>query len=441
MRKIGEYTVEDKPIGIGGMGKIFKGTDAKGRQVAIKETLPQYATDLTIRDRIEQEIKILWSLDHKSIVKIYSSFFDEKAETYNAIMELVDGMNLEQYIDQNGPVAEPEAVRLMSEILDVMQYVHSKGYIHRDIKPSNIMIRENGSICLLDFGVAKDLNNNVNKTQYGTIIGTDGYMSPEQAEGFSIDNRSDIYALGCVLFYMLTGHHAFDTLGSDYETQEAIRKQDFPKLKKYKVKHSKHIQLVLDKATHKDMLRRYQTCSDFSAGLRTATQVNTGVGQAEPIKISIGSEMCDIIISDPGHHISRHHADVTLKEFTGGKYYVFTDTSSNGTVVNKRMVKQESITIRYDDPDPVIFLANIIEGRLDWNRVKEMLQQRTPPPSVIPDGSIPPAKPISLTRGYMDSTPNQQPTNKKWMIALFVVAVIIIMLLTVLITLVLQQAI
>lgn len=439
MRKIGEYTVEETPIGIGGMGRVLKGTDGRGNRIAMKEILPEYATDLVVRDKIETEIKILWRLEHKSIVNIYSSFYDDAEQKFYIIMEFVDGMNLEEYIRKNGPLSENEAIIMMVEILEVMQYVHSRNIIHRDIKPANIMVREDKSICLLDFGIAKDTNAQ-SKTQYGTIIGTDGYMSPEQAEGYSIDSRSDIYALGCVLFYMLTGHHAFNTLSSEFETIEAIIKNDFPRLKKYNSKLSGRIQSILDKATDKDMLKRYQSCTEFAAGLRNGTNVNYSA--QEDIKVSIGSDMCDIIIYDPGHRISRHHADVTLKEFTSGKYYVFTDTSSNGTLVNRQKVSRNSVTIRYDDPDPIIFLAGINEGRLDWNLVKEKLEElsasKTPnerkDPPRLRSGS-------GTGSGPGGVTPDPGQSNKKWIIALFVVAIIIVMLLTVLITLLVQQSI
>lgn len=424
MRRIGEYIVDDAPIGIGGMGKILKGVDSHGRNVAIKEILPEYATNFEILKRIEQEIRILWDLEHKDVVKIYSSYFDKESENYYIIMELVDGLNIEQYVEKNGPIPEDLTVKLMIEILDVMQYVHSKGYIHRDIKPSNIMIRENMSISLLDFGVARDTNSS-SMTQYGTIIGTDGYMSPEQAEGFNIDWRSDIYALGCVFFYMLTGHHAYNTLSSEFETQEAIRNTSFPRLSKYKKNTDERLQLILDHATDKNMLKRYQTCSDFAKALRNNTIVrdtSSSSTQSSKISVSIGCEMCDIIITDPGRRISRHHADVSLKMFTGSKYYVFTDTSSNGSLVNGKRVCNDSIPIRYDET-PEIFLARLKDAKLDWDQVKQMLEERAK--ALHNNGIFVPTEPPLVPA----------PVNKKWTILLFIAAIIITMLLSVLITL------
>lgn len=428
MRKIGEYIVDDTPIGIGGMGQILKGVDSHGRNVAIKEILPEYATNFEILKRIEQEIKILWDLEHKDVVKIYSSYFDNETENYYIIMELVDGLNIEQYIEKNGPIPEEQAVKLMIEILDVLQYVHSKGYIHRDIKPSNIMIREDLSISILDFGVARDTNLRDPMTQWGSIIGTDGYMSPEQAEGFNIDWRSDIYALGCVFFYMLTGHHAYNTLSSDYETQEAIRINSFPRLSKYKKNPDERLQLILDHATDKNMIKRYQTCSDFAKALRNSTIIsNTSSAstQSQRISVSIGSEMCDIIITDPGRRISRHHADVSLRMFTGSKYYVFTDMSSNGSLVNGKKICHESISIKCDET-PEIFLARLKEAKVNWNQVKQMLDERAQ--ALTNHGS---------SASEFESATSTSSPNKKWIIFLFAAAIIITMLLSILITLLL----
>lgn len=429
MRKIGEYTVDDTPIGIGGMGKILKGEDDHGHTVAIKEILPEFATNLEILKRIEQEIKILWDLEHKGVVKIYSSYFDEVTESYYIIMELVDGMNIEQFIEKNGPIPADLAAQLMIEILDIMQYVHSKGYIHRDIKPSNIMIRENMSICILDFGVARDTNLKESLTQYGSVIGTDGYMSPEQADGFNIDRRSDIYGLGCVFFYMLTGHHAFSYLGSDYETMEAIRNESFPRLSKYLKNADERLQIILDNATDKNMLKRYQTCNEFAKSLRNSTIIrNTPSSsvQTSRISVSIGSEMCDIIITDPGRRISRHHADVSLRMFTGTQYYVFTDTSRNGSLVNGKQVYNDSVTIRCHET-PEILLARLKDAKVDWDLVKRMLHER--------------ARAVCVQNGAVDSeTPPPPPpplSNHKWMVMIFIAAIIITMLFSVLITLLL----
>ena len=290
-------------------------------------------------------------------------------------MELVEGLNIEQYVTKHGAIPEQQAVELMLKILDALQCVHNAHIVHRDIKPSNIMIRPDGNVCLLDFGVAKDMDNNNGSTIPGSIIGTNGYMSPEQADGFSINFRSDIYSLGCVFYYMLTGHHAFNTLASEFETANAILNNEFPRLSKYKSGLSDILQRILDKATNKNMMLRYQNCYEFMAALSNGTHVSH-TGTLAPVLISIGREMCDIIINDADRKISRHHADVELKEFTGGKYYVFTDCSANGTVVNRKPLRKSSISIPANDSAPEIYLAGVVDGHLDWDKVVDELNKR-----------------------------------------------------------------
>lgn len=376
MRQIANYTIEDTPIARGGMGQIFRGRDSQGQIVAIKEILPEFASDWAILSRIEKEVEFLLKVNHPSIVKLYSAFRDETTQNYYIVMELVEGLNIEQYVTKNGAIPEQEAVELMLKILDALQCVHNAHIVHRDIKPSNIMIRPDGNVCLLDFGVAKDMDNTNSSTIVGSVIGTNGYMSPEQADGFSINFRSDIYSLGCVFYYMLTGHHAFNTLASEFETKDAILNNEFPKLSKYKQGLSDILQKVLDKATNKNMMLRYQNCYEFMAALRNGTHISHTGTQNAPVMISVGREMCDIIITDADRKISRHHADIELKEFTGGKYYVFTDCSANGTVVNRKPLRKSSISIPANGPAPEIYLAGVVDGHLDWNKVIEELNKR-----------------------------------------------------------------
>lgn len=376
MRQIANYIIEDEPIARGGMGQIFKGRDTEGRVVAIKEILPEFATDWAILSRIEKEVEFLLKVEHPSIVKLYSAFRDEKTQSYYIVMELVEGLNIDEYVKKNGPIPEDKAVELLLKILDALQCVHDAHIVHRDIKPSNIMIRPDGNICLLDFGVAKDMDSNGKLTVVGSIIGTSGYMSPEQAEGYSINFRSDIYSLGCVFFYMLTGRHAFNTLASEFETQEAILKGDFPRLSKYKKGLSPVLQKILDKATNRNMMQRYQNCYEFMAALSNGTHVSHVGIQNQPVSLSIGRELCDIIITDSERKISRHHADVELKEFTGGKYYVFTDCSANGSVVNRKPIRKASVSIPAKGPAPEIYLAGVLDGHLDWDKVIEELDKR-----------------------------------------------------------------
>ncbi len=375
MRTIANFTIEDEPIARGGMGQIFRGHDNKGHVVAVKEILPEFASDWSIMSRIEKEVEFLVKVEHPSIVKLYSAFLDNATQSYFIIMEMVEGMNIEQYVTKNGPIPEEQAVTYMLKILDALQYVHNAHIVHRDIKPSNIMIRPDNSVCLLDFGVAKDMDGGSN-TIVGSIIGTSGYMSPEQAEGYSINTLSDIYSLGCVFYYMLTGHHAFNTFASEFETKDAIIHKESPRLSKYKKGASEVLQKVLDKATAKNMVQRYQNCYEFMAALSNGTHISHAGMASIPVMLSVGREKCDIIVSDKECKISRHHADIELKEFTNGKYYVFTDCSANGTIINGRRINKTSVSIPVNSAKPYILLAGVSDGLLDWDKVVSELESR-----------------------------------------------------------------
>lgn len=383
MIKIGNYTAEEQPIGSGGMGQVYKGYTPEGRPVAIKEILPQYVSNVEYRSRIESEINFLKKLNNDRVVKIFDHF-ELNGKLY-IIMEFVDGRTVEQYVEQTGRLGWQDAVKYMIELLHTMQDVHEHGIVHRDIKPGNIMIRENGDVCLLDFGVAKDVSQEeINETGHiptvlGTVIGTDGYMSPEQASGFSIDHRSDIYALGCVLYFMLTGSHAFGNEQSELGMHIAITEGNFPRLSEKVSGLPSSIQKVLDHAIDKNMMKRIQSCREFAnelAGtLPGGTAINTLAG-IDNLSVSIGRENCDICVGMENFKVSRHHGDIRLKRFTGGEFYVYTDCSSNGTLINGTMLRKGmSYNIPKGD-NPAILLAGDASCRLDMNEVERLLEIR-----------------------------------------------------------------
>ncbi|MDE5646078.1 MAG: protein kinase [Muribaculaceae bacterium] len=375
MRKIGNYSVEEIPIGSGGMGRVLRGVSPDGsRPVAIKEILPAFVSDMEYRSRIESEIAFLKKLDNDNVVKVYDHF--EAGGNLYIVMELVEGRNIEQYVADNGPMAWTDAAECMIKLLRTMQYVHEHGIVHRDIKPGNIMIRPDGNIRLLDFGVAKDVSkSSTGGTVVGTVIGTDGYMSPEQAQGMSIDHRSDIYALGCVLYFMLTGSHAF-TASSDFEMERDITTKPFPRLADRVRGVPSSVQEVIDHAVDKNMMKRYQSCREFADQLVRVlpggTQINTAMDSGSR-SISIGRENCDICIGADNFKVSRHHADIKLRQFTGGAFYVYTDCSSNGTSVNGQMIRKG---MSYNIPKgdrPEILLAGDPSCRLDMGEVERLL--------------------------------------------------------------------
>src|SRR5471032_2948355 len=218
------------------MGQVYQATDTTlGRQVAIKVLPDAFAADPERMARFEREAKTLASLNHPHIAAIYG--FEESAGAYALVMELVEGEDLSQRIAR-GAIPLDEALPIARQIAEALEAAHEQGIIHRDLKPANIKVRPDGTVKVLDFGLAKAMEpaagssaNAMNSptlsmhaTQAGIILGTAAYMSPEQARGKAVDKRADIWAFGIVLFEMFTGQRAFE--GEDLtETLASVVKE------------------------------------------------------------------------------------------------------------------------------------------------------------------------------------------------------------------------
>lgn len=257
-------------LGEGGMSRVYLGEEpTTHQQVAIKELLPNLAHSKDLRERFRREAQIMAKLDHPNIVKLLK--FEETATSFYLIMEYVDGMDLEQHIKEvTGPISEPKAIEIMSTLLDAFGYAHEKGVVHRDIKPANIIITRDGKVKVLDFGIAKIVDENASgRTQTGTRIGTVAYMSPEQVNAApDIDLRTDIYSLGVMLHQMITGKAAYDTsTSSDFEVQTKIVKEPLPRANTIYPYASDHLQSLIDKATQKKTENRFQDCDQFKLAL------------------------------------------------------------------------------------------------------------------------------------------------------------------------------
>jgi serine/threonine protein kinase len=219
--RLGVYDITAQ-IGEGGMGQVYRATDTKlKRQVAIKILPPSLAADHDRLARFQREAEVLASLNHPHIAAIYG--LEESGGVRALVMELVDGDDLSQRIAR-GVIPVDEALPIAKHIAEALEAAHEQGIIHRDLKPANIKVRPDGTVKILDFGLAKAMEPAASSspsvsqsptmttpamTHAGMILGTAAYMSPEQARGKTVDRRADIWAFGAVLFEMLTGARAF----------------------------------------------------------------------------------------------------------------------------------------------------------------------------------------------------------------------------------------
>lgn len=204
----GRYAIQEV-IGVGGMAIVYKAYDEiDDRVVAVKVLKEEYLSNDDFKRRFKNESKAIAMLSHPNIVKVYDVSLDERLQYI--VMEFVDGITLKEYIDQQHILTWKEAVHFTVQILRALQHAHEKGIIHRDIKPQNIMMLEDGTIKVADFGIAR-MANSETRTMTDKAIGSVHYISPEQASGSRTDEKSDIYSLGVMLYEMLTGKLPFES--------------------------------------------------------------------------------------------------------------------------------------------------------------------------------------------------------------------------------------
>ncbi|MDG1914001.1 MAG: serine/threonine-protein kinase [Crocinitomix sp.] len=255
-------------IGEGGMGNVYLAEHAHlGRKVAIKMLHPRLASNESLRKRFLNEASAMAHLQHPNIVGLLD--YVESDEGLFLIMEYVQGEELDIHIRAvSGPIEEKKAKALMMEILDAFDYAHKQGIVHRDIKPSNILMTQQGGVKVLDFGIAKMMDDDKSMTKTGTQIGTVLYMSPEQVKGEKVDARTDIYSLGVTLFQMITGRSPYSGNSAEYEVYTQIVKEPLPKASSVYPGVSVGIESVIHKATQKRREDRFQTCQEMIRALK-----------------------------------------------------------------------------------------------------------------------------------------------------------------------------
>lgn len=216
--RLGSYIVSGT-LGAGGMGEVYRASDSRlGRDVALKTLPDAFATDPERMARFEREARVLASLNHPHIAALYG--IEESGGLKALVMELVEGPTLEDRL-REGPLVIEDAVKIARQVADALEYAHERNVVHRDLKPANVKVMLSGMVKVLDFGLAKAAETRetsipvnsptltMRATQAGVILGTAGYMSPEQASGKPVDKRSDIWSFGVLLYELLTGKALF----------------------------------------------------------------------------------------------------------------------------------------------------------------------------------------------------------------------------------------
>ncbi|MFA9276664.1 MAG: Stk1 family PASTA domain-containing Ser/Thr kinase [Rhodoluna sp.] len=322
----GRYQL-NKLVGSGGMADVYVAHDSVlGRKVAIKVLNEELASNKKFSQRFKQEAKSASAMDHPNIVKVLDA--GETTDTDSAgvkhtyaylVMEYVDGLELSKLVAR-GPLKVPEAIRVTKELLSAVEFAHNKGIVHRDIKPDNIMLTRAGKVKVLDFGIARAVAETFDDIATTTsILGTAAYFSPEQAQGQKVDIRTDLYAIGIVLFEMLTGKVPFTG-----DTAVAVAHQHIhahpPAPSSLNPKVSLALDQVVFTALAKDKADRFQTTAEFGRELRAAATAKPGTA---PVPVVPKPDMDSLLganISEPAMEKSE-----TVSELPDDFLFLFGD--------------------------------------------------------------------------------------------------------------------
>jgi serine/threonine-protein kinase len=269
----GRYQVGEL-LGYGGMAEVHRGRDLRlGRDVAIKVLRADLARDDTFQMRFRREAQNAASLNHPAIVAVYDTG-EERAPTGEAlpyiVMEFVNGRTLKELLAAEGRLLPRRALEITGDICAALDFSHRHGIIHRDIKPGNVMLTQTGQVKVMDFGIARALASGATTmTQTSAVIGTAQYLSPEQARGEAVDARSDVYATGCVLYELLTGHPPFVGDNPVSVAYQHVREDPRPPSDSNR-DVTPDIDAVVLKALAKNPMNRYQSAGEMRGDLLRA---------------------------------------------------------------------------------------------------------------------------------------------------------------------------
>ena len=267
----GRYVVE-RPLGRGGMAEVYEGFDpVLSRTVAIKVLAPQHAHDRAFVARFRREARAAAALNHPGVVSVYDT--GSEGSVHFIVMERVEGRTLADVIADGGPLDTTRAAHIAAAAADALAFAHESGLVHRDVKPGNIMLTREGSVKVMDFGIARAVSGD-SITQTAAVFGTASYLSPEQARGERVDHRSDVYSLGAVLYEMLAGRPPFEGPSPVAVAFKHLSEDPSP-LRELAPAVPPALEAVAMRALEKDPGRRYGSAREMAADLRRSANVAT----------------------------------------------------------------------------------------------------------------------------------------------------------------------
>ena len=278
-------------LGAGGMGDVYRGRDTRlDRPVALKVLPAALAADPRFRQRFDREARVISRLNHPQICTVYD--IGEAHGVSFLVMELVDGETLRAWAARQRNHLVSDIVAIVLQIARALAAAHTAGIVHRDIKPDNVMVRADGTVKVLDFGVAKlapaaiaaDATTSFAETEFGTMIGTTRYMSPEQARGLDVDGRSDIFSLGIVLYELLTGHSPFGGVTAT-DTLVAIVEREPTPVTHLRPDTGSGLARVVAMCLQKDRTHRYASAGALAADLDALTHPPSPTAQGPSIAV------------------------------------------------------------------------------------------------------------------------------------------------------------
>ncbi|HEX8028831.1 MAG TPA: protein kinase, partial [Vicinamibacterales bacterium] len=277
--RLGPYEVVSL-IGVGGMGEVYRARQASlDRDVALKVLPAAVARDADRLGRFQREARVLGRLSHPNIAQVFD--LEETDGVTAIVMELVEGATLD-FMLANGPLPADESIRLALQICEALEAAHAQGIVHRDLKPANIKVRPDGTVKVLDFGLAKPGSPSaaaetvaIDVTEPGTVLGTAAYMSPEQAKGQDVGPQADIWAFGCVLFEMLTGTRVFGRETAAETIASVITST--PDFERLPPATPPMVRRVIERCLEKDTRDRLHHIGDARADLRDARSGSAAV--------------------------------------------------------------------------------------------------------------------------------------------------------------------